>query len=283
MRSVRIRPVLVPLAAGALALLCVLGAARPVARAQPAGTIAVAVSDDAISGPAMIAPGYETVTVNNTGTMPHDLQVFRINDGVTQDQVAAAGAAITDDPATQAAFYALVVPYAGADTLDPGASQTFTENFSAGNYLAADTNGENGPHAFFTVAGTPTAAAAPAADAQFSETEFSYTGPATVPSGTVTFQVTNAGTQNHMMALFRLDPGKTIQDAIDAINNGALNSGPPDWAHPVPGVTELGPGLTVYTTLSLDPGTYVMMCFDTDPATGQPHVLEGMIGAFTAQ
>lgn len=249
----------------------------------PDAAIAVAVSDSAVTIPATVAPGFETFTVTNAGTMPHGLQIFRINDGATLDQVGAAAAQITGDPTTQAAFYALVAPYSGADTLDPATSQTFTESLATGNYVAVDTNGMNGPMATFTVSGTPTTAAAPASDWQVTESEFAFDAPATVPAGMSTVAVTNAGAQNHMLVLVRLDPGKTIQDVIDFLTNAGPDAPQPTWATTVPGVPELAPGLSAYTVLNLNPGVYAMLCFDTDPANGLPHVAEGMIGTFSVQ
>ncbi len=275
------------LLAAAATLALAAGGARLAApvHAAPADTapIAVTVTDDAITIPDTIAPGMETLAFSNLGTMQHSVQLFRIDDGVTLDQVMAAAAAMTDDPATQLAFYNLVAPYAGADTLDPGTSQTVSEDLMDGTYVAADTNGMNGPHAVFTVTGDETGAAEPQADFSVTEQEFSFTAPTTVQAGENIVEVTNAGQQIHMMSLVRLDPGKTIQDVIALLSSGGAQGGPPPWAHPVPGVPDLAPGLSAYTVLNLDPGTYVMLCFDIDPATMQPHVAEGMIGTFTAQ
>ena len=284
--SLRGAPGATLLAAAATLALAAGGArlAAPV-HAAPADTapIAVTVADDAITIPDTVAPGYETLAISNTGTMPHNVQLFRLNDGVTIDQVMAAAQAISDDPATQLAFYNLVAPYAGSDMLDPGTSQVVTEDLMDGTYVAADTNGMNGPHTVFTVAGDDTGAEAPQEDFTVTEQEFSFSAPATVNAGENIVEVTNAGQQVHMMVLARLDPGKTVQDVIDFLKTSGPNSQPPEWVHPVPGMPDLAPGLSAYSVLNLDPGMYVMLCFDVDPATMQPHVALGMIGTFTAQ
>jgi hypothetical protein len=284
-----LRRMLAPsLLAATAALLLAGGATRLAAPAHAApaadaAAISVSVSDDTVTIPTTLAPGFETLTISNTGAMPHSLSLFRANDGVTIDQVLAAGQQVTDDPATQMAFYALVTSYAGADTLDPGSSQTLTEQFSDGSYVAVDTSGMAPLFATFDVTGDPTTATAPTADWQVTEKDFSFDAPTTVPAGATTVQVTNAGAQMHMMVLVRLDTDKTVQDVIDYLMSAGPDSPQPDWVHNVPGMPDLSPSLSAYTELNLDPGTYVMLCFDTDPDTGLPHVAEGMIGSFTAQ
>lgn len=287
-RSGRRRAIVLAVAAVVLGAGVVVGGAPYHAHAesnsglQGAGPITVTISDSGVDIPDTIAPGIESFDFVNGGSMPHSLAIVRINDGVTLDQVFAAGQqAASGGPAAQVAFYALVAPNGGADTLDPGASQSVVLNLTAGPYIAVDydhvTDGVVKP---FMVAGDPTTAAAPTADVQVGEHEFAFDLPATVNAGVNVFQVTNTGTQVHMMVLVRLDPGYTVQDVIAHV----MDPGPPPaWVHPVPGMVDLAPGVTAWTTLTLDPGVYVALCFDLDPATMMPHVALGMIGTFTAQ
>jgi hypothetical protein len=48
-------------------------------------------------------------------------------------------------------------------------------------------------------------------------------------------------------------------------------------------MSPIAPGSTEWLMLSLNPGRYVTFCFVTDPATGKPHVMLGMIYPFTVQ
>lgn len=40
-------------------------------------------------------------------------------------------------------------------------------------------------------------------------------------------------------------------------------------------------GQTTWNSWDLDPGTYAVICFIIDPATGRPHVMDGMATVFT--
>jgi hypothetical protein len=244
-------------------------------------TVAVAISDTAIHAPASIAPGIETLNVSNSGAQPHDLSLLRIDDGVSFDQVMAAAAqAASGDPQAQLAFDALVAPAGGVEMVDPGATTSFTVDLTTGDYIAIDlNNAADGDVTRFSVAGAPSNGAVPAADVTVTAVDFGYQMPSTVPAGKTTFAFVNGGTQNHEFGLVRLDPGYTLQDVLAHITDDA----PPSWAHVVPGMPDLAPGASEWQTLDLQPGTYVAICFDTDPATGEPHAALGMVGAFTAQ
>ena len=244
-------------------------------------TVAIAISDSAIQTPTSVAPGIETFSVSNSGAQPHDLALLRIDDGVSFDQVMAAAAqAANGDPQAQLAFDALVAPAGGVEMLDPGATASFTVDLTTGDYVAIDFNSAaDGDVARFSVAGAPSSGIVPAADVTVTAVDFGYQMPSTVPAGKTTFAFVNGGTENHEFGLVRLDPGYTLQDVLARIGDGA----PPSWVHPVPGMPNIAPGASEWQTLDLQPGTYVAICFDTDPATGEPHAALGMVGAFSAQ
>jgi len=262
------------------------GLARQPARvhAQAGGApIAFTVNDSAITGPDTVAPGTQTLNISNTGAMPHDLHIMRLNDGVTLEQLlAAAPQGNNPDPQSILAFYALAQQYGGADTMDPGMGQLLTADLAAGNYLAVDETGDQPILKPFTVTGPSAGIRTPQADVVVTEGEMYFDAPQSIKAGSNVVKVTNVGNQVHMLVLARIDSGHTVDDVIRGI---AANTGgpPPDWVHPVPGMPDLSPGLTVYTTLTFDPGTYVLLCFEPDADTGRPHVALGMIGSFTAQ
>ena len=70
------------------------------------------------------------------------------------------------------------------------------------------------------------------------ESAYSFTPSAiTVPAGSVTFSVRNAGSEEHEFEVFKAD-GTTVVDEIEG----------------------LVPGLTKSLTVTLEPGTYQFMC-----------------------
>jgi hypothetical protein len=42
-------------------------------------------------------------------------------------------------------------------------------------------------------------------------------------------------------------------------------------------------GYTTWQEFDLEPGTYAITCFIIDPATGVPHLLDGMVTTFVVE
>jgi len=133
--------------------------------------------------------------------------------------------------------------------------------------------------------------------------DFSFQGPAEVPSGWVTIRFENTGTQTHFMFLTELPEGKTIDDyrnevvppfekawadlkaGTDKAKVGQeLGAGLPQWyltsARPMGGSGLVAPGGTNTVSLKLEPGNYVMECYVRSPE-GEFHGALGMLRALT--
>jgi plastocyanin len=104
--------------------------------------------------------------------------------------------------------------------------------------------------------------------------EYSFT-PSTldVAPGVVGFAVTNAGTENHELAVLPgggdvplTTAGHPDEDALTAAGAFELEA--------------FGPGLSCEATFDLKPGTYTLFCIVTDP-DGQTHYQKGMRGLLT--
>jgi hypothetical protein len=112
--------------------------------------------------------------------------------------------------------------------------------------------------------------------------EYAFVGlPDEIETGTVSFQLTNEGTEAHEMVVFRLKGDATFDDLLEADEEEAEDL-----------VQEIGagfapPGETGYTTMTLKrTGDYAAMCFipvgttaETE-GTGPPHFTEGMAAPF---
>jgi len=108
-------------------------------------------------------------------------------------------------------------------------------------------------------------------------TEYSFDVPAEVTGGVVTMRFTNTGGLPHEFAFARIDEGKTEADVRAVIESGQE---PPDWAEDVAGVPALSPGESITVTRTLEPGSYVFLCFFPD-VEGTPHAALGMYELFT--
>jgi uncharacterized cupredoxin-like copper-binding protein len=121
---------------------------------------------------------------------------------------------------------------------------------------------------------------APAADANLLRVvaaDFKFDAPETIPGGVTTVRLVDQGATFHHLQLVRLDQGKTVADLVEAMKSpGPL----PGWATMVGGPNAAMPGDSTTAVLSLDPGTYGMLCLIPGP-TGAPHFAMGMTHQLT--
>lgn len=107
--------------------------------------------------------------------------------------------------------------------------------------------------------------------------DYSYDGPAEIPSGMTTFKLINDGKMFHHLDIIKLDSGKTMQDLEQELAKPAM---PPTWAVWEGGPNAVDPGKESNATLKLVPGNYVMICMVEFP-DAVPHFAKGMIKPFT--
>ena len=114
--------------------------------------------------------------------------------------------------------------------------------------------------------------------------DYGFRSPASIPAGTITFRLTNGGKEVHHLWIVRLNEGKTPAEFMKAMNAWGSALKMPAWAVDVGGPNNVGAGETAEGTMTLDPGTYMLVCWVQSP-DGRPHVMKGMIKslAVTAQ
>lgn len=155
-----------------------------------------------------------------------------------------------------------------------------------------------------TTTTSPTAQTSPAAPvpANYVAREFAFEGPSSLPAGTSDITLTNEGAQPHFMVVVRLDKNQdwTAEDAVAYIK--AKPNAQPKWAPLVAGAfgpkgAPLNPGESAPVMFfepttgnqqpkplpggSLEPGSYLMLCFVGDPESKQPHAALGMVEKVT--
>jgi hypothetical protein len=134
--------------------------------------------------------------------------------------------------------------------------------------------------------GTPTAQTEPTSTVTVTEMEMSFLGlEGPVPAGPQVWKVVNNGKQPHMLVLGKVPAGTTLAQIMEVVNlpeNATPSPGmlPESAFQPAGGVLLQSTGTTVWPSLDLAPGRYVALCFVTDPATGKPHAVEGMVSLF---
>lgn len=111
--------------------------------------------------------------------------------------------------------------------------------------------------------------------------------PETLEPGQQVWEVTNDGQVPHELLLVWSPVPVTPERALELIEGEDSSATPVDGGPsledivPVGGMGWLSPGMTAWTEVDLQAGTYVALCFVFDPETGMPHAMMGMIDVFT--
>lgn len=226
-----------------------------------------------------LTAGPTQINLRNDTDAPHHVQLFRLDDGASMEQVQAAL-----DAGDVGALLGTGSFVGGTGVVDPGAESSADAliDLAEGDYvLLCFIEDDNGvPHLalgmaepFSVAAATGEVAAMPEPDATIEMVDFGFDSAELPTSGVV--EVVNASdTQAHEMNLLRLAEGASAADAISFFEGEP--AGPPPFAS-VGGMQALMPkGSQLLVLEDLEPGDYVMICHIPDPADGVPHARKGM-------
>jgi hypothetical protein len=112
--------------------------------------------------------------------------------------------------------------------------------------------------------------------------DFSFAPSAPIEAGTQWIKLENKGKQPHEAVVMRLAEGVTAEDFVAMVSEDEFPTG----AQPVSaagGAAPLDPGGTAYTSVDLEPGNYMVICYVPDPDGGMPHFAKGMVDSFTVE
>lgn len=238
--------------------------------------------DNSFEGPRTVEAGMVTLTLDNEGPQWHHLQLIRLPDGMTMEELEAALGQIK--PGTPPPSW--LKEAGGVNPPEPGEEARVTMLLEPGEYAAVclvDTP-DRIPHVAKGMIAplTVTASESPPAPAPESDITltlvdyaFSFSEPPT--AGKHVIKVENPSNQAHEIAVFRLLPGKTIDDFAAW---GAAYEGPAPVTA-VGGVPGIQPGQVAYVHVDLSAGDYVAACFVLDAGDGRMHLEHGMVMPFT--
>jgi hypothetical protein len=242
----------------------------------------IATSDYAFSAPDTIAAGWVTMRMTAGGSELHHVQVVRLDEGHTFQDLTAELAKGEGHPPTWARMLG------GVNGADPGASQQTSMLLEPGNYalICMIPSSDMMPHFAkgmmrpFTVTGTATGATVPAADLTLtiSENGFAFSGPVT--SGARTIRVENSNAMPHEVIIIKLADGATASSLVAWLLDGM--QGPPPGSGRG-GTVALEQGAWNVVHADLEPGNYALVDFMPNPADGRPNAAHGMLLDFTVE
>lgn len=244
--------------------------------------IFIKATDFSFEVPKEIEGGLVAVTMENDGTELHHLQLARLRDGVSFEQV---HKVLAEGP--EEALFELLEWMGGPSIVPPGGRSQVVLDLPEGQYLLICflPSPDGVPHfakgmvESLTVTASTAEIAEPKADVSVVLTDFAFTIPSQIKAGKQIWKVTNRGAQLHEMPIARLMPGKTLQDALRFLQT-------PEGAPPFEyrgGLQAIDSGQTGWALFDLSPGEYFALCFVPDPTSGKAHIELGMIAAFTVK
>lgn len=215
-------------------------------QAGPA-VVSIAVDHTGIHAPTTIRPGVTTFEVSSSTTgKTQSILLARLNAGTTYSQIRQAMAS-----GNPGAIFAHVTGEGGIAEAGPHNGGRWTVDVSAGSYLLVDD--EAGLAAPLAVAGKKQSGASPAAKGTVTFAGGTFRLPRTFGDGT--WRVTNRDRIQHELGLIAIPDGHTQAEVEHALATGR----PPAWVKPAGTLNLVGPGQTVWFSLSQIHGLYLLV------------------------
>ena len=130
----------------------------------------------------------------------------------------------------------------------------------------------------FAVTAPPGKTGEPKTDVTITLTDYAFTLSKPIEAGARVIRVENTASQSHEVIIARLLPGRTMNQALEWLNNGQRGPSP---VVALGGASGLARGRHQIITASFEPGRYVLLCFIPDAKDGKPHSEHGMAREIT--
>jgi hypothetical protein len=254
----------------------------------------------AVSAPTEVAAGrYHLIVQNSSDGMNADLQLDKVPDGKTYDDLATLIAqADPSSPQPPEIFYQLVI--AGGASAGPGGSGDAIVDLTPGDWVFDLTNSpvdEDGPESMspakVTVTGDMPDLTDPPADISVDMVELAFDMPDSIPAGDHIWRVHNKGAFPHFM-LLQSYPEPITTEQVQATLDSLFGVDATPSASPVTlldpslmattgGTAVLSAGQTNWIELDLQPGQYVVICFMSGPGSVPVHAAMGMFKVITVE
>ena len=270
----------VTVAAGALS------GAVPASAAVDATRVKVVVRDGHVrSAPDALRPGLHRFAVEVAGGAETGLQLVRPRSGYTAGEYARdAELASTGTLVQVRRAQRRIADHArqwGGVVVDGPATEVFWQSLPAGRVFLVTPDRPSEVHRV-RVSGDRRRATVPATTARVEVTEGSLTSSAVTLPTRGTLQISNTGTQTHVVGMAKLAPGKTVDDVIayfTSVFTDPAAEDPFDEAEFGAAALYQDPGSREWLRYDVTPGNYVVICYDVELSDFSIHLVAGeMVG-----
>lgn len=176
--------------------------------------------------------------------------------------------------------------FAGGVLAQPGVTAEVVVDLGPGEwFVTGGSDGSQEPVAFTVTGEMPDDLPEPTADATMILGEYIIeVVEGEITSGPMVLRVDNIGAQPHQVDFSLTDTGASQEEIVAAISAVEEGGTPPTSAfdpdhdlHLVTATTTQSTGTSIWVTLDLEPGSYVLLCHFPDMADGQTHSAHGMV------
>ena len=245
--------------------------------------LTITAHDFKFDGPEEVEAGTVDFTLTNDGKEPHQVQLFKIDEGSTYEDVAAGLKKGDPEPVLE------IVTAAGgigsAAGIPPGSEWTGSFELAEGSYaIVCFVHGHNSKGMYApleVVEGEAEAAALPEAEGQITLSDMKFTVDDSF-DGSGTYEFVNAGPSTHEAAIYKINGTlEEVQAFAEDPSGPPPGKGEPESAG---GVSWMEAGQSTVLDVDLEPGVYAFLCFWSDEESkGKAHYELGMIEAFEVE
>lgn len=251
--------------------------ASAAAPADAANMVSYTANEFSFQGPDSIPAGLTMFHLSDAGQELHHLQLIKLEQGKTLADFQEA----IKNPGPLPAW---AVEYGGVNPPVPGGMTTAMHVMEPGNYAVVCfvPSADHVPHIAkgmvksLVVTPGSGSTAEPSADVTLTLSDYAFTLSKPLAAGKQMIKVENSASQAHEVLLVQLEPGKTIEDLGNWVED---MKGPPP-GKPLGGIPAVAQGKAWYFEANLEPGEYGFICFVPDAKDGKPHFAHGMAQQF---
>lgn len=241
--------------------------------------VTVTAREYAFDAPDTIDAGATTIRLLSRGREQHFVQLIRISPPHTMSEFTRTLGAAGRTP--------WVTSVGGVGTIPPGGVASATLDLAPGLYaMLCDMEDAKGtPHMMegmvraLTVRPAHAPAAMPRADIALRLGDYSFTMPDSLRAGAHVVDVRNAGSQPHMVLVWRLHAHESARDVVHWLDTPSDSEPPPVTL--TGGVPDLDPGQGAELPVRWTPGRYLLICLVDDVRDHKPHYQHGMVRELT--